>query len=130
MKTLYERYANSKRKRKQQSDFAKELAEYEEAMLKDSMAALNNKSKTKAKKAANKQAMREDGLMTDEELKAKIEKIKNRKERHERRLQEKGRAQAECCRSVESGGTETCHKPPNRCRRCGANKGSDLHRRG
>ena len=66
-----------------------ELAEYEEAMLNDSMAALNNKSKTKAKKAANKQAMREDGLMTDEELKAKIEKIKNRKERHERRLQEK-----------------------------------------
>ncbi len=66
-----------------------ELAEYEEAMLNDSMAALNSKSKTKAKKAANKQAMREDGLMTDEELKAKIEKIKNRKERHERRLQEK-----------------------------------------
>ena len=58
-------------------------------MLHDAMAALDSKSKTKAKKAANKQAMREDGLMTDEELKAKIEKIKNRKERHERRLQEK-----------------------------------------
>ena len=33
--------------------------------------------------------MREGGLMTDEELQARIEKIKNRKERHERHLHEK-----------------------------------------
>lgn len=66
-----------------------ELAEYEQAMLNDSIAALKSKSKSKVKKSTNKQAMREGGLMSDEELKAKIEKIKNRKERHERHLQEK-----------------------------------------
>ena len=66
-----------------------ELAEYEEAMLNDSVAQLNEKNKAKAKKPANKAAMREGGLMTDEELKAKIEKIKNRKERHERHVKEK-----------------------------------------
>ena len=66
-----------------------ELAAYEQSMLDGSTTSSGGKDNAKTPKANNKQAMREGGLMTDEELQARIEKIKNRKERHERHLHEK-----------------------------------------
>ena len=79
-----------------------ELAMYKQAMLDDATTYLNTKSKAKTQKLNNKQTMREGGLMTDEELQARIEKIKNRKERHERHLQKKEERKQNAAESLKA----------------------------
>lgn len=79
-----------------------ELAMYKQAMLDDATTYLNTKNKAKTQKLNNKQTMREGGLMTDEELQARIEKIKNRKERHERHLQKKEERKQNAAESLKA----------------------------
>ena len=70
------------------------------------------KGKAKTPKANNKQAMREGGLMTDEELQARIEKIKNRKERHERHLHEKEERKQNAAEGLRAAGEKRAAARP------------------
>ena len=66
-----------------------QLADYEASMLEGDGTLPENNSKEKGKKSANKQDMRNSGLLSDEDFQKKIDEIKNRKERHEQHKKDK-----------------------------------------